>query len=265
MKKLLFFDIDGTIVSEDASRTIPASTHQALQALHQNGHLCFVNTGRSYAEVDSCVRDMEFDGFICGCGTNILYQNEELFANTIPFSLGNKIIQDLESCSLEWLLEGHDSVYYSNRPYRTHIGDFKREHLTIIPDACRIVPPEKAKDLTFDKFCVCLHKDSNFSDFQAKYKDILTFIDRKNNFYEIMPRGFSKASGIRFLENYFKISQENTIAVGDSTNDLSMLEYAGFSIAMGNGAKELFPVVDYVTQPLLKDGIFCAMKHLELI
>lgn len=266
MRKLIFFDIDGTIITEDEKeRIIPDSVITCLHALQQNNHLCFINTGRAFAEVDQVIRDLPFDGYICGCGTYISYQGNVLLANTIPFSLGNRLIQDLENCHLEWLLEGTKAVYYSSLPYATHIGDFKAEHQALIPDFYNIVSPQEAHDLTFDKFCICLGEDSDFETFRHKYQDILTFIDRGNNFYEVVPKGFSKASGIAFLEDYFHIPNKDTIAIGDSTNDLPMLNYAGYSIAMANSSKELFEHADYVTDSVLEDGIYNAMRRLALI
>lgn len=266
MRKLIFFDIDGTIVTDgNQGRIIPKSTVETIQKLQDNGHLCFINTGRAMSEVNSQITNLNFDGYICGCGTYITAHQEVLFSDSFPFSLGNQIIADLNACHLEWILEGIHSVYYSASPYYTHINDFKKEHSQEIPDKCTILTPDAMKDIPFDKFCICLGKDSNFSVFHEKYKDTLSFIDRGNGFYEIMPISCSKASGIAFLEKYYGIPHEDTIAIGDSTNDLPMLNYAGFSIAMGNSAKELFPVVDYVTKDLLEDGIYHAMKHLQLI
>ena len=111
----------------------------------------------------------------------------------------------------------------------------------------------------------CIGKDSNFELFHQKFKEDLAFIDRGNGLYEVMPIDCSKASGIRFLEEHFGIAHEDTIAIGDSANDLAMLSYAGYSIAMGNSSKEILPVVDYVTTDILDDGIYHAMKHLHLI
>ena len=266
MKKLIFFDIDGTIITEgEEGRYVPESVLTALHKLRRNGHLCFINTGRSYAEVDTGIRSLPFDGLACGCGTYITYQGEVLLSNTIPFAQGNQIIRDLEACHLEWLLEGTDSIYYSHTPYTTHIGDFQAEHKILIPDAFHIVDPATAKDLPFDKFCLCLGEGHDFNKFRSLYEDTLTFIDRGGNFYEVVPKGFSKASGIAFLENYFQIPHEDTIAIGDSTNDLPMLEYAAYSIAMGNSSKELFDIVDHVTDSVANNGIYNAMQHLELI
>ncbi len=85
------------------------------------------------------------------------------------------------------------------------------------------------------------------------------------NFYEIVPKGFSKASGIEFLINELNIPFENTYAIGDSTNDLPMLKYVKNSIAMGNSNPLLFDLVSYVTTDIEEDGIYKALKHYSLI
>lgn len=266
MKKLIFFDIDGTIITDDGDRRmIPDSTLTALHELHKNGHLCFVNTGRSFAEVDKRIRELPFDGYVCGCGTYVSYHGKKLLSHTIPAKLGNRIIQNLEACHLEWLLEGTNGIYYSSLPYNTRIAKFKEEHQKLIPDVFYVINPEEAKDIPFDKFCICLGPNHQFETFRSLHQDSLTFIDRGNSFYEVVPEGFSKASGIAFLESYFNIPNKDTIAIGDSTNDLPMLNYAGYSIAMGNSDDELFSMADYVTDSVDRDGIYHAMQHLALI
>ncbi|MBR5111620.1 MAG: HAD-IIB family hydrolase, partial [Clostridia bacterium] len=47
---LLFFDIDGTLF--DDSRKLPASVLPALEKAHENGHLLFINTGRTLCNLD---------------------------------------------------------------------------------------------------------------------------------------------------------------------------------------------------------------------
>ena len=70
-RKIVFFDIDGTLTSEkDAS--IPESTVIAIQKARKNGHLMYINTGRCFQNVEKRFRDIGFDGFVCGCGTHIL-------------------------------------------------------------------------------------------------------------------------------------------------------------------------------------------------
>lgn len=266
MRKLIFFDIDGTLVTENGTeRMIPDSSYRAVHALRQAGHLCFINSGRAMSEIDSSILDFPMDGYVCGCGTTIIYHGQTLFSHTIPYELGNRILKDLEACHLEWVLEGDHTLYYSTIPYTTHIGDFLEEHRSKFSLAFDRIPPAQAKNLVFDKFCACTRTDSNLSHFMDIYQDELDFIDRGNGFYEVVPLGCSKASGIQFLMNHFGIPHEDTIAIGDSPNDLPMLEYAATSIAMGGSIDAVCEASTFVTKTVLEDGLWHAFRRLKLI
>lgn len=264
--KLIFFDIDGTIVTENGGkRIIPKSTKEAIKNLQEHGHLCFINTGRSLSEIDKTIHELNMDGLVCGCGTYIIYHDNVIFEKTIPFPLGNRILKELKSCKLEWLLEGSHTLYYSTHPYHTHIGDFQEEHRTVFSVAYDLIAPENAYNLVFDKFCICTDETSNLLRFQNAFENDLTFIDRGSGFYEVVPIGCSKASGIRYLMDYFHIPLEDTIAIGDSTNDLPMLEFAGTSIAMGGSSPQVCQSADIVTDDILQDGLHHAFHNLGLI
>ena len=76
-RKLLFFDIDKTLLTP-YPWTVPDSAKQALKEARYNGHLLFINSGRTYTMIPEIIKEMGFDGYVCGCGSQI-YMNEELF------------------------------------------------------------------------------------------------------------------------------------------------------------------------------------------
>ena len=82
---------------------------------------------------------------------------------------------------------------------------------------------------------------------------------------EMVPKGHTKATGIGKMCEALGIDRTDTYAVGDSVNDLSMLEYAGVGISMGNGSPEAKAAADYVTTDLNEDGIYNAMVRFGLI
>ena len=90
------------------------------------------------------------------------------------------------------------------------------------------------------------------------------YIHRGEGFYEIVPKGYSKATGMQCLCDYFKVGIEDCYAFGDSNNDLPMLSYVPHSIAMGESSEELKKQVEYVTTGVLEDGILNAMKYYGL-
>ena len=69
MKKIAFFDIDGTLTSE-IDGSIPQSAITAIRKARANGNLMFLNTGRCIQNVEPRFQEVGFDGFVCGCGTD---------------------------------------------------------------------------------------------------------------------------------------------------------------------------------------------------
>ena len=76
-RKALFFDIDGTLLSE-VTKTVPESAKKALSLARSLGHLVFINTGRSYGEIGQVRHIAEVDGWLCGCGTYVESEGKTL-------------------------------------------------------------------------------------------------------------------------------------------------------------------------------------------
>lgn len=68
----------------------------------------------------------------------------------------------------------------------------------------------------------------------------------RNNF-EVMTAGISKGRGVEKLAAYYGFHREEVICVGDNENDLSMIEYAGLGVAMGNGEEFVKSKANYIT------------------
>ena len=108
-KKMIFFDIDGTLLDEK-TMTVPQSTIEAIKMAQKNGHLCFINTGRPISTIDSIITDIPFDGYICGCGTYIQYHQQALFHNQLDIEFRKKVIHGIKQYQVDAMLEGKDGV-----------------------------------------------------------------------------------------------------------------------------------------------------------
>lgn len=258
MRKIMFFDIDGTLMEDSASHFVPDSTVQALRLARQAGHLLYVNTGRPVINVDADVRVLGFDGYICGCGTYIECGGRELFYHTNPRSLCLETAMLIRNCGASPLYERRDAFYFDplarELPFVKVIRDtFRMQEKNVWR---RVDDP----DFSFDKFVIAYDEQTDLAAFKAGIAPHFTFIDRGYGFAEMVPKGFSKKTGMDFVLSHYGLRREDTYAIGDSLNDLPMFEGAGTSIAMGDGEK-LIPYADYVTAGLHEDGIYQAMEH----
>lgn len=260
-RKMIFFDIDGTL-SQDDTFLIPESTKLALQKAHDNGHLLFVNTGRTFTAVDQDVRQLPFDGFVTGCGTYIYYHGEQLFASPLSQDTCREIVKHLREWKLPVFFEGNSDLYYDPQnptpqwKYDLLLKNFKKERFTEI---------HLEESFLFDKILIFPTEESNMEAFWAYSKDKFEAIDRGQGMYEVIQAPYSKATGIQFLMDKFQIPLENCFVIGDSTNDLPMLTYVPNSIAMGNSMKEILPYCSYQTTDIMEDGIYNALLHFGII
>lgn len=262
MKSVIFFDIDGTLVSEDGLFTIPDSTRTAIEMTRRKGNLTFINTGRTEFNVNAKVRQLGFDGLICGCGTYIEYNGEILLYNQLTQFFCREIAELLRKCGVTPVYEHKDCYFFDDKAPKTpDLDDFLENFVDEEIDISRRV--EDANFL-FDKFVVWESKFSDMELFRSEVSKYFDIIDRGHGFYENVPLGFSKATAIELILSRLDIPIENAYAIGDSRNDLPMLKAVPNSIAMGN-AEVIYPYVSYITTSLANDGIYNALKHFNLI
>lgn len=259
--KIIFFDIDGTILSH-RTNTISDSTKSAIRKAKANGHLVFINSGRTLVAIDNNIRDIGFDGYVCGCGTYINYHEKVLLHTIIPKDICKMLKDDLKESQIEALLESTDAIYYNDKIPFPHLLPPKdvMENLLNLKFLSWDVP-----EISFDKFCMWCNDEDKYHRFFQKYKDFFDFIDRGEDMYEIIPRGYSKASGIEFLISHLNIPHENTFALGDGANDLPMLKYVKHSIGMGNSDGGVPEIVTFLTRDVDQDGVDYALKHYKII
>lgn len=261
--KIMFFDIDGTLLSEE-TKQIPESAIRSIRQARTNGHKMFINTGRCLNNIDSYILDIGFDGLICACGTHIIYNDQDLLYITQPPEICSIVVNYGLSCHLDIVFEARTHIGFTPvgtlRPsaYELYKSCIDRG---FIPDMDIL-----SKDFFFDKFVVWIEENSDFPTFLNAVSPYFVCIDRSDSFKEFVPRGYSKASGIQFLLNKLNIPLNHAYAVGDSNNDLPMLEYVPNSIAMGNSQPvSLFEKVRYVTRSVEEDGIEHALQHFHFI
>lgn len=259
--KLIFFDIDGTILEEGTGVILP-STIRAIRKARENGHYAMINTGRTNYLVTKEIREtIGFDGYLCGCGTNIWFQGKELLHKSCSKELADHVKDALYRYKIDAGLEGKCGVFF-DKMENVHTEIFREFIRGLKTYECKYwgVP-----EFSMDKFYGYAGENSDMPAFQKEFGDVFDFIDREKGFWEVVPKGYSKASGMEYMMNYLNIAKEDTVAIGDSNNDIPMLEYAGCSIAMGNSSQTVLEMADYVTTDVSQDGIENALSWLGVL
>lgn len=260
-QKALFFDIDGTILSE-INKTIPMSAKAAIREAVRQGHLVFINTGRTLCTIPTEVLEMEFNGFLCGCGTDIVYNGEHLFYRDVPEEEGRPFLELVSRCNMDAVLEGRNSIYFRDRhsrfPAVTEIYGASAEKIDVRVGWDDTYP-------VFSKLIAFGDRDSRDDEFCREASRWFDVVRRSGQFYELMPKGHSKAKLIDYILERFGIRRENAWVFGDSSNDLSMFEAVPNAVAMGKHDQVLEPYASYIAETVEEDGLYRAMVKLGLI
>ena len=279
MKKIIFLDVDGTIVDYD--NHIPDSTKISIQQSRKHGHLVFLCTGRSKAEMPNEILDIGFDGIIGGNGSYIEYKNQVLMHQLIPYEIAKQVVDWLESRGLEFYLESNNGLFAS-RNFR----DAARQILRIYAlgkgaseDQILNMEPEDAlHGLIYDgelyrsdlnKISFILHSYQDHLDSKTAFPQLKagTWGGRGESalFGDLGVKDINKAHAVDIILKHLGANHIDTIAFGDAKVDIPMLETCHIGVAMGNGGPEILAMADMITDDVRQDGLYNAFKKLNLL
>ena len=261
---LLFFDIDGTLF--DDSRKLPASVLPALTKAHENGHLLFINTGRTLCNLDHRLDGFPIDGWILGCGTRILFRGKTLQSMEYDLSRSLRLRRIFLDLKVPVVYECDTAMYFDPlTPAHPAIPVFRQYARKNGID--RDIHEEDPEFRAVKMFC--------FSDTYGLIRKIeeataaagipYTAIDRGRGGWEVVPAAYSKGTGIDLIRQKLGVPLENCYAFGDSRNDMTMFGHAGCSIAMGNAPEDVRAACTFTAARPEDDGIRKAMIHFGII
>ena len=258
-KKALFFDIDGTIW--DFHNRICESTVEAMKKLHDNGHLTFICSGRSRAYIrNEVLLALGFDGIISGCGTMIEYDNKQVFYKKLDDEFVRYTIDGVRKYGFRPILEGREYLYMDDEDFAGDLyGNKLKKEL-----GSHLIPIKGQKEYDIAKLS-CAVTGNNVDKCEEEFGKYFEFILHNEHIVEMVPKGFSKGTGILKVCEMIGIDINDTYAFGDSNNDISMLKTVGHAIVMGNGTEEAKKEADYITTTVMEDGIWNACRYFNLI
>lgn len=260
-QKIVFFDIDGTIW--DVNMVIPDSTKAAITKLKENGHKAILCTGRARASVISQeLFEMGFDGIIAACGTYIEMDSEIVHEVLVSEELVKKVLCVLRKNKMPVVLEGSrdywiDEFGFEDDPYVDYLRKELAEHAHVLTGF--------SDEIRINKFSADIIEGTDYEAVKTELGEYYDILEHVGNVVEFVPKGFSKATGIKWLCDYLKLDMTDTYAIGDSVNDLDMLHVVGHGIAMGNATAQVKEIAEHVTDDIYHDGIFNALSYYNLI
>jgi len=261
MYKLAVFDLDGTLLN--SSHKVSDLTLDAINILKQNKVKIILATGRPNTAVKDIVNLLDIDDYIITCNGAVIghpYKEKHIYQDIIP---QNSVLKLLEMCEInnnQYLAYCNEGIISKDnerlRFLKKHNEMLKEDEKANFIYSDNIY--EIANNYKINKILI-IEKDKIE---YKKLQEIIISIDSiqitqsSETFLDVGPIKNSKGIALKRLCEHMNIELNEVIAFGDQYNDISMLEIAGFSVAMGNAKDDVKRVVDYVTKTNDDEGIF---------
>ena len=255
--KIIFFDIDGTLYIKEKD-AVPESVKDAFYHLQKNNIKIAIATGRGISifpnSINELIKEFHIDLLITINGQYIEYQHKKF----MDFPIASRYLKQITKS-----LQNHQIAYaYMTKHEILCVGKTKQ-----MTDALNSLNINYRQISAFD-FNQPVYQMLGFyqdGEITLELPETLKTVRWHDSGADILVKEASKARGIKQVLDKLNIKTSETMAFGDGLNDVEMLQYAGFGVAMGNGHDALKQVANFVCPRHDEDGIYQGLLTFGLI
>ena len=253
-RAIVFFDIDGTLCRYED--TVKDNIKSCFKRLHNGNHVVFLCTGRSPKDISNDILSLGFDGIIACMGAVIIHGNEVLQNKFITPDMLLETVGLMIERKVPALILGIDEVLRTEQmkptPLETGIvrsvEDLYRNGKLVEISSLDIEYPNVS----------ALGKIREIMD---KHSDLIEYNETSG---QTRLKGVNKAEAIRVVLARYSHENLKSYAIGDSQNDIEMLNCVDVGIAMGDAPDIVKSAASWITSTVEEDGVCNAMKHFGL-
>ena len=265
--RLLVVDIDGTLLGKEGG--ISDEDKAALTAAKQAGVKVCLSTGRASQGCHWIVDELSLDGYhIFFDGALVLGPNGELYVEPLVRGVVKEVVDFVRQNDiyLELYSAKDYFVEWENWATEIHRNYFKLEPMVV--DFAKLRGGEK-----FVKGGLITRDDEEIAkaqSFRNRFDRSLRFSAARSpaypgvEFINVLAPDVSKGKALTALAVHLDVPLSEVIAIGDGTNDISLLSIAGLAVAMGNAPDEVKAVAHRVTDEVGKSGVAAAVNEFLL-
>lgn len=255
MKKMAFFDLDGTLCQGN-SLILGEGLVEAFDQLRKNEVHPVIASGRSLYEVKELFHQLKIETFILAGGCYAHYAGETILNETFSNSEIESILRlaDRHELPAGYFNQQGYAVTKLSEIVREHIGHMAITGVTVAPDFYHTRPVNYMNLYMDEKVEARIDRNLEQLVDRMRFSPLALTISPKN---------VSKGNAIQKVMDRFAESEVDTYAFGDNNNDVSMFKVVNHGIAMCDATEQLKYQADYVAKT--EHGVLEGLKHFELI
>ena len=255
--ELICLDIDDTLVQHMGS--LPGEAVDAIERITEAGIKVTLATWRSVSTTFPIARAAGIEDLIvCSNGGVLAMVETRKIMEAITFDASEAIEQlTILVPDAVFAVENTDGNFFTTHLFDTgalgiNIREVKLAELTEQHVVRLVVRSETATAQTYSEVAKSLG-----------FHSVVFGIDRIS-WMDIAPQGVNKANMLKEVCARRKIDPTKTIAIGDSWNDIEMMDWAGLSVAMGSAVPKVAAHADLITSPEPGIGVAQILNAIEL-
>ena len=273
--KLVALDLDGTLFRPD--KTISLENTKAIKEAVGDGVEVVISTGRPYCGLP--LKELEEMGVhyaitANGAGIYRIPQKECLYSNCMDDELSVELVERLDQMDMHMDLFAEGNSYCDEKlydkidllvipkPMQAYIQS-SRSFVKNLPHYIR------DKKIQIQKITMNFYQDEAGS--YIDYEKVLHMLSADERLelvsggyhnLEITKKGTTKGKALHILADLLNIPMEQTMACGDTQNDMDILQAAEIGVAMGNATEDVKQHADFITLSNEEDGVAYAIRKL---
>ena len=268
--KFIASDVDGTLVND--AKAIPDEAIEAIRVARESGIRVAIASGRAWHEMDDIIEAMPcLRYFVCTNGAYVMDKGEqkELLHITIDKTRALELVRKLMDYGVfveayvkaeifgQYPIVGNETEQ-AEHFFRPNIRPFILKTRTMVPDLIAHLEslpegPEKIQ-IFYGKETL---SERILTDLRDEFQGAATDGKGRERFYDVLESSegnlefvlphTTKGTAVEALANHWGYTPDEIMTIGDSENDLSMIRFAGASVAMGNARDNVKAAARYET------------------
>lgn len=246
MYKIIALDLDDTLLNDDL--TISAKNIEAIKAMEALGMKIILCSGRAKESMMPFVKTLNIHGaedFIISYNGALIntFDGKEYFSRILDGNILKELIQMGREAGITTQLYNEDYIVEAlteralNYQVLSGLKPKLVNDLMTIPYSIKVLfnhePGEELENLRLNLI--------------NRFGSTLNIFYSKPAYVEVLHLDANKGKALAYLASHLGIKKDEVIAIGDGFNDVSMIQYAGLGVAVGNAPEGVKKEADYVT------------------